>query len=84
MAGKLTDEEHQARAALMGLLYCDGNGAPFYYELGSDGIPIVGTMRDAYTLEIMIDDTPVDIDPFMRPVKRRYRANPGPMLDFDW
>lgn len=81
---KLTDEEHRARAALMGMLYCEGNGAPFYYVLGGDGIPEVGTMRDANTLEVMIDETPSDVDPFLRKPKLRYRGSPGLILDFDW
>lgn len=48
---KLTDEEHVARAMVMGLHYHHGNGEPFYYEADEFGIPLVNTMLDANTLE---------------------------------
>lgn len=47
----LTEEEHIARAMLMGLLYHHGNGEPFYFRMGADGIPETLSMVDAITLE---------------------------------
>lgn len=47
----LTEEEHIARAMLMGLLYHHGNGDPFYYEPDELGIPRPSSMLDANTLE---------------------------------
>lgn len=52
MGSNLTDEEHQARAMLMGLRYHDGNGTdPFYYKMGANGEPDVASFIDADTLE---------------------------------
>ena len=49
----MTDDEHHARAALMGMKYHNDNGGdcPFYYELGTDGIPMASSFIDADTLE---------------------------------
>lgn len=51
---KLTEEEHIARAMLMGLLYHHGNGDPFYYEPDHNGQPYISSMLDANTLEPMV------------------------------
>lgn len=50
----LTDEEHIARAMLLGLRYHHGNGEPFYYELGTDGLPTFA-LYDAETLKPLVD-----------------------------
>jgi hypothetical protein len=52
---KLTDDEHHARAMLLGMRYHHGNGEPFYY-FGDDGVPDVNTFIDANTMEPMIDE----------------------------
>jgi hypothetical protein len=40
---------------LLGLCYHTNNGDdPFYYKMGSDGIPEVGSMIDAITLEPLV------------------------------
>lgn len=36
MVEKLTDEEHQARAMLLGMSYHHGRGDPVYFEIGAD------------------------------------------------
>ena len=52
----MTDDEHHARAALMGMKYHNDNGGvPFYYKNGTDGIPIITTFIDAETLEPIIE-----------------------------
>lgn len=48
---KLTDEEHKARAMLMGMIYHHGNGSPFYYKGYENGVPIIASIIDADTLE---------------------------------
>lgn len=55
MAEKLTDEEHEARAMLLGMRYHHGNGEPFYYAVDADGGIEVTTMIDANTLEPFIN-----------------------------
>lgn len=47
----LSDKEHHARAMLMGLRYHHGNGDPFYYSIGGDGVIDVSSMIDANTFE---------------------------------
>jgi hypothetical protein len=47
----LTEEEHHARAMLMGMCYHHGNGAPVYFRVGDDGIPETLSFIDAETLE---------------------------------
>lgn len=55
MGSNLTDEEHQARAMLMGMIYHNGNGdGPFYYKI-ANGVPDVTTFIDANTLKPMIE-----------------------------
>lgn len=51
MTDKLTDEEHIARAMLMGMRYHHGNGEPFYYKMAEDGTPSIESMIEADTLE---------------------------------
>lgn len=51
MVDKLTDEEHEARAMLLGMRYHHGNGEPFYYEVDETGVPRVETFVNAYTFE---------------------------------
>lgn len=57
MGEKLTDEEHEARAMLMGMRYHHGNGEPFYYGMGEDGLPTF-ELLDADTLEPLVDVSP--------------------------
>lgn len=45
----MTEEEHIARAMLLGMSYHHGNGEPFYYTAGEDGKPV--RMIDADTLK---------------------------------
>lgn len=46
---KLTHEEHQARAMLLGMRYHHGNGDPFYYKM--DGTVVdIDSFIDANTL----------------------------------
>ena len=59
MTNRLTEEEHIARAMLLGMRYHHGNGEPFYYKLGADLTMEVGSMLDANTLEPFIQH-PVD------------------------
>lgn len=47
MADTLTEEEHKARAMLMGMRYHDGNGEPFYYKEHADGTPAVESFINA-------------------------------------
>lgn len=51
MTEKLTEEEHIARAMLMGMRYHHGNGEPFYFTYGDDGVPDVLSFVDADTLK---------------------------------
>ena len=55
----LTDEEHEARAMLLGMCYHHGNGEPFYYKQngGLVGTVDVMSMMDANTLEPLADNT---------------------------
>jgi hypothetical protein len=50
----MTEEEHQARAAIMGMRYHNGNGFPFYYVVGDDGVPDWLSFIDVDTLEPII------------------------------
>lgn len=52
MADTLTEEEHIARAMLLGMRYHAGNGEPFYYEQDEQWGTIT-KMIDANTLEPM-------------------------------
>jgi hypothetical protein len=54
----VTEEEHIARAMLLGMCYHHGNGDPFYFKLGADGIPEVMSMLDANTLEPLAEHMP--------------------------
>ncbi len=49
----LTDEEHTARAMLMGMVYHHGNGDPVYYKVTS-GLPELSSFIDANTLEPLV------------------------------
>jgi len=52
---EFTDEEHEARALMLGMYYHKGNGMPFYYKVGTDGIPMATSIIDADTLADMMD-----------------------------
>jgi hypothetical protein len=54
----LTEEEHEARAMLLGMRYHHGNGAPVYYKMGADGIPDTMSFIDAETLEPLVERMP--------------------------
>lgn len=47
----LSEEEHIARAMLLGMRYHGGNGEPFYYALDAGGNVDTMSMVDANTLE---------------------------------
>lgn len=47
----LTDDEHHARAMLMGMCYHHGNGDPIYYKVDENGQEYVDSFIDANTLE---------------------------------
>lgn len=50
----LTEEEHKARAMLLGMSYHHGNGEPFYYIPDPDGSPNPASITDADTLEPVV------------------------------
>lgn len=54
----MTDEEHEARAMLLGLRYHHGNGSPFYYQFADDGTPDTMSLIDANTLEPLAERVP--------------------------
>lgn len=60
----LTHEEHETRAMLLGMIYHHGNGDPFYWKRGEDGIPITESMIDANTLEPLMLRKPTN-GPFL-------------------
>lgn len=59
----LTHEEHETRAMLLGMIYHHGNGDPFYWKRGEDGIPITESMIDANTLEPLMLREPTNQSP---------------------
>lgn len=75
---KLNEDEHIARAMLLGMHYHAGNGEPFYYKTDDAGLPLVESFMDAETLEYMVD-------PAKTPSRnweniRKRRAGIGPWL----
>lgn len=56
-SSELSNEEHHARAMLLGMRYHHGNvDDPFYYKLGDDGSIEIMSMIDANTLEPLVPD----------------------------
>ncbi|QIG66873.1 hypothetical protein EVB41_043 [Rhizobium phage RHph_TM3_14A] len=51
----MTEEEHIARAMLLGMRYHHGNGDPFYYKSDADGTIDPSSMVDAETLKPFVD-----------------------------
>jgi hypothetical protein len=76
----MTDDEHHARAALMGMKYHNDNGGdcPFYYKLGADGIPDWLTFIDPVTLEPLIMVEQDDVHDSLR-----YKASPKARKSLD-
>jgi len=50
----LSEDEHIARAMLLGMRYHGGNGEPFYYKTDHDGTPDPASFIDAHSLEPMV------------------------------
>lgn len=68
----LTEEEHIARAMLLGMRYHEGNGDPFYYAVNDVGDVIISSMTDANTLE-PVGDPIRTIDDIRRDITRKPR-----------
>lgn len=55
----MTENEHIARAMLLGMHYHHGNGDPLYYRVDEDGIPEPASFLDANTLKPLMDYNPL-------------------------
>jgi hypothetical protein len=62
MTTKLSEEEHIARAMLLGMRYHHGNGEPFYYKMDATLTIQVSSIIDANTLEPFIQHPVNGID----------------------
>ncbi len=70
---QLSEDEHIARAMLLGMHYHGGNGSPFYYAKNADGTPNFASFVDANTLQPMINyETSPTID--WKGIGRKMRA----------
>lgn len=82
---KLNEDEHIARAMLLGMHYHAGNGEPFYYKKDHDGIPDVTSFLDADTLEPMIDHSRSTVGGYdWKGLHRRARAKEHLKEEISW
>lgn len=71
--GQLTDEEHHARAMLLGMRYHHGNGEPFYFNEGALDVRL---FLDANTLKPILSLPEIEVmqDQFDVPSDRVFGA----------